>query len=207
MKIPRLLLITDRHLTPNLTATIAQAVAGGVDAILLREKDLDDPALTLLAQTIQNTIAPSSAQLLISARPRVARAIGAAGVHLPRDGLPIPAVRALLGPSRIIGRSCHDLASARHAFAEGADFITLSPLFPTRTHPDTPPLGLASFASMVRNLNGPVLALGGITADNVHLAMTAGAHGIALIRGIIDQDNPARHAEKISSSIKYFISG
>ncbi|MBF8272713.1 MAG: thiamine-phosphate synthase [Magnetococcales bacterium] len=203
--IPRLLLITDRHVTPDLLPVIVQAVLGGVDHVLLREKDLNDQQLAPLATRILQILAGTPARLLISGRPHLALAIGAAGVHLPQNSLSIAQTRAILGSDKMIGRSCHDALSAKQACAQGADYITLSPLFSTPSHPQTPPLGLKKFTEICRNLDRPVLALGGINADNIHLAMTAGASGVALIRGILDQENPRAHAEKISSLMENFI--
>lgn len=203
--IPRLLLITDRHLTHNLAPSISQAVAGGVDHVLLREKELDDPQFSLLAHTLLHALAGSAARLLISGRPHLAKSLGAAGVHLPQKGPSVARTRIILGDSMLLGCSCHDEPSAKQAFDEGADYVTLSPVFPTQSHPQAPPLGLKKFAEIRHRLPGPVLALGGITSENVKQTMTSGAFGIALIRGILDKKNPQSHAEIISSLIKNFI--
>ncbi|MBF0110917.1 MAG: thiamine phosphate synthase [Magnetococcales bacterium] len=200
---PHLMLITDRHLVADPILPLAQALEGGVDTILLREKDLDDDKFASLARRVQELLRHHpSARLLFSGRRHLARTIGAHGVHLPHEGPSIAATRAILLPSQRIGRSCHDLASARQAFADGADFITLSPLFATRSHPDAPPLGIKAFARIRRELFGHVLALGGIDAGNIHQALSARPDGIALIRGILDRADPRAEASRLSSAIR-----
>ncbi|MEO5329739.1 MAG: thiamine phosphate synthase [Magnetococcus sp. THC-1_WYH] len=202
--IPRLLLITDRRLTNDLAAAIAQAVAGGVTHILLREKDLDDREWIQLANSIRQSLAGLTAHLLISGRPHLLQATGAIGVHLPQDGIDVAKTRAILGEGKLIGRSCHDDASAKQAFAEGADYITLSPLFFTHSHPNVTPLGLEKFSKILRSLHQPVLALGGINTHTIQQALTTGAHGVAMVRGILDQNNPQSQANNIVSQINRF---
>ncbi len=200
--IPRLLLITDRHLTPNLIPALAQAAEGGVDSILVREKDLDDHEFVRLCQAIQQAIQHTSTQILLSGRAHLLPHVGAAGVHLPEmHRPPLSQVRTLLGSDKLIGCSCHDLSTAQHCCQEGADYITLSPLFATSSHPETQPLGITTYSQILKAIPLPVLALGGINITNASLAMAAGSHGIALIRGILDKRNPQTHAAKMASII------
>lgn len=200
--IPRLLLITDRRLTSNLLPALVQAAEGGVDTILVREKDLDDHDFIHLCQAIQHAIRHTSTRILLSGRTHLVAHLGAAGVHLPeKNRPPLSQVRTRLGADKLIGCSCHDAISARQCFQEGSHYITLSPLFATPSHPDTQPLGLTTFSQILKNLQQPVLALGGINATNAPMAMAAGSHGIALIRGILDKRNPQTHAEKMASIV------
>jgi len=202
--IPRLLLITDRHLANDLVMAISQAVAGGVRHILLREKDLSDQEFVRLAHKIQQNLAGSTAHLLLSGRPHLLQATHAIGIHLPQNGPSIAKTRAILGQGKLIGRSCHDYPSARQAFLEGADYITLSPLFFTHSHPDATPLGLEKFSEILRMLNRPVLALGGINADTIQQALTTGAYGVAMVRGILDQNDPQSQANHMITQITHF---
>lgn len=198
--LPSLLLITDRRVAPDLLGSVASALKGGVTHLLLRDKGTPAGALTLLAQEMMALIQPLEARfLLIHDRVDVALAVDAAGVHLPENGMPTADARRLLhrGASafpKLVGRSCHSVASARQALAEGADYVTLSPLFASRSHPETPPLGIQRFAAMRAAIPGPVLALGGITAHNVADALRSGADGVALIRGILNTPSPSHTA-------------
>lgn len=202
--LPRLLLITDRTVCPDLLPVITAALEGGVRHILLREKGLAAGPLTVLARELLAKTATYGAHLLIHDRLDVALAVGAAGLHLPENGMATSEARHLLASlpgGGLLGRSCHSVASACHALEAGADFVTLSPLFVTRSHPGTPALGLASFTAMRAMIPGPVLALGGIQLDNVADALQTGAAGIALIRGIVEARNPRQAARAFLSKL------
>lgn len=193
--VPRLLLITNRKICLDLEASLAAALAGGVRHILLREKDLPTDQLISLARRIRQQTDPVGAFLLISERIDVALCVKAAGVHLPQAAISTQSAKEALGPEMLVGRSCHDAESAQKAQAVGVDYLTLSPLFATCTHPGKKPIGLDQFAKIRKNVQGPVLALGGIGLHNVRDALATGADGVALIRGILDQHNPRNAAE------------
>lgn len=192
--LPRLLLITDSRVCSDLLGGVAAALEGGVRHVLLREKTMAAGPLTLLARKLLALTTSKGAHLLVHDRVDVALAIQAAGVHLPESGMATKDVRRLLGDQKILGRSCHSVDSACQALREGADFVTLSPLFATRSHPQKTPLGLLRFSIMREKIPGMVLALGGINPDNVAETMRCGADGVALIRGILDAKNPRQAA-------------
>ncbi|RMF88117.1 MAG: thiamine phosphate synthase, partial [Nitrospirae bacterium] len=112
-------------------APVAQALAAGVRLVQLREKGLADRDLLALARRLRALTRDHGALLLVNGRPDIALAAEADGVHLPVAGLPAPVVRALLGPGRLVGRSCHTLAEVAAAEAEGADYATFGPVYPT----------------------------------------------------------------------------
>ena len=120
--------------------------------------------------------------VVVSSRADVALACGAAGVNLPERDLPVSAARRLLGTSRLVGRSVHDLPGALAAAADGASFVLLGPVFDTPTHPDRPGTGLGVLASVAAALSIPVLAVGGVDASRVRACLGAGAAGHAAIR-------------------------
>ncbi|MBF0462148.1 MAG: thiamine phosphate synthase [Magnetococcales bacterium] len=194
--LPRLLLITDSTVCTDLPGVVAAALAGGVRHVLLREKGMAAGPLTLLARTLRALTAAWGAHLLIHDRVDVALAVGADGVQLPENGLATVEARRLWAHG-LVGRSCHTVAGACQALQAGADFVTLSPLFATPSHPETPPLGLARLAAMRASIPGPVLALGGIRRDNIAEAMSTGVDGIALIRGILDTRDPCLAARTL----------
>lgn len=101
------------------------------------------------------------------------------GIHL-KAGMPMPAVknRARL----LLGRTCHSVAEAKAAEAEGSDYVLLSPIYPTQSHPETPPLGLTKLQEVCEAVPMPVIALGGINRDNASACLDAGAWGVAGIR-------------------------
>ena len=156
--------------------------------------------LTLLAKKLLALTAASGAHLLIHDRVDVSLAIGASGAHLPETGMETADARRLLG-EKLLGKSCHSVLEGCRALQEGADFVTLSPLFPSRSHPEVPALGMEQFVAMRAAIPGPVLALGGINSDNAAQAATTGAYGVALIRGILDTENPEQAAVGILSQL------
>ncbi|WP_130472831.1 thiamine phosphate synthase, partial [Candidatus Magnetaquicoccus inordinatus] len=181
--IPSLLLITDPTLGQHLPQQVTAALRGGVKHLLLRHKQATAGEMLRLAQEMQSLTRAYRAALLIHDRLDIALAVAADGVHLPEHGLPT-AIARTLWPG-LLGRSCHSVESARQALQEGADYVTLSPLFATSSHPEATPLGLERFRSWRQQIHGPVLALGGIHKENAHLARAAGADGVAMIRGLL----------------------
>ncbi len=187
---PRLLLITDRSVCPNLEATLTQAIAGGQFDILLRDKTASAESITLTARRLKILLQINGGRLIIHDRTDIALAVEADGVHLPEAGMATVDARRLLKPHQLLGRSCHNSQIARQHLQQGGNYITLSPLFPTQSHPDATPLGLSQFKSMVSSISGPTLALGGVHANNIASVMQTGAYGVALIRGVLDQPDP-----------------
>lgn len=194
---PRLLLIADRTAIPALEGPLLAALRGGVGHVLLREKEAEGGALLHRARAMAQPCSAHGAQLLVHGRTDVALALPGAGVHLPEREVPTAMARRLLGSGRLLGRSCHSVEGARRALGEGADYVTLSPVFPTRSHPDATPLGVETLRRMCREIPGPVLALGGITPDNAGAVMDAGAFGVALIRGLLDAPDPQQAARRL----------
>jgi thiamine-phosphate pyrophosphorylase len=199
-----LYLITDRSQTAGraLPAVVADALRGGLRAVQLREKDLNASELYELAGELREITRNHDARLLINDRVDVALAVGADGVHLGKAGLPVAVARRILGPGMLIGYSAHSQAEALQAQQDGADFVTLGPVYQTPSkavYGD--PLGLTAVAQAARSLSIPVFALGGVTAGSVDEILGAGIHGVALISAIIAATNPAAETEQLLRTI------
>ncbi|MBF0426184.1 MAG: thiamine phosphate synthase [Magnetococcales bacterium] len=193
LSLPRLLLITEpiAHAeAQGLLHRLRRALVGGPCHLLVRLPGWHERAVYDFALALRPIVVPPAC-LLIHDRPDIALAVGADGVHLPASGLPTDVARRLLGPGCLLGRSCHDPNEANVALAAGADYVTLSPLFATRSHPDAAPLGVSRLTEIVRRVAGPVVALGGITPENVGEAATTGVVGVATIRGVLHAGDPA----------------
>ena len=172
----------------------ARALALGPAYAIHLRGSLSGGALLDLADALRRLTAPSGARLMVHDRLDVARLAGADGVHLPAAGLPPSAVRALLGPEPLLGRSTHSPAAARAAAAEGVDYVFLGNIWETASHPGRPPLG----AGAIRDaLPTPVIAIGGVTPETAPLAAAAGAAGAAAIRSIWDAADPAAAARAL----------
>ena len=177
--------ITDRHSaggTDRLLGYIERAMAEGVERIQIREKDLPAHELYALTRKIIELAGSYSTQILVNARTDVALAAGAHGVHLPGNSVSPKILRTIVPPGFLIGVSTHSPFEIRRAESEGADFAVYGSIFPplSKSH-ITAPLGLESLREAVRDLTIPVLALGGITHENAHKCLDAGAVGIAAI--------------------------
>lgn len=193
---PPILVITDRRMAARpLGDVVDAALDGGCRWILLREPDLDTAALTTLAHELLPKCRARGAGLAVSADLETAAAIAADGLHLPQrlaDPDRIERARARLGPSALIGISCHAQAEADAAAGLGADYITMSPVFLTESKPGYgPAIGLDGLREYVSRLSVPVVALAGIGEANAAAVRAAGAAGIAVMGNVMRAENPA----------------
>jgi thiamine-phosphate pyrophosphorylase len=140
----------------------------------------------------------------VNDRVDVALASGADGVHLPAASLPSAVARRLLGPVAWIGRSTHAADEAEEALDEGADYVVLGPICPTPSKEAFgPPLGIAALTALRRSSR--VLAIGGIDATNAAATRAAGAHGVAVIRAVLDAPDPAAVVRALRAAIDGFL--
>lgn len=197
----RLYVITTGPWGTQLIENARQAVAGGADALQLRDKDLDDRALVEAARALLEVTRPAGVPLIINDRPQVARDAGADGVHLGQEDGPLAPVRKLLGPSALIGRSTHTPEQGAAAQAEGFDYIGVGPVFATPTKPDYPPAGLSYVRWASENLTVPFVAIGGIDRSNVSRVLEAGARAVAVVRAVMGSDHPRESAAKIKEVV------
>jgi len=187
---PPILLITDRSQSARpLPETVERIVAGGCRWISLREKDLSPAERVPLLKALLPLVRKAGGVLTVHGDAEAARLCD--GLHLPAGG-DIQAARAALGLEARIGLSCHSVAEIRTAAAAGADYVTLSPIFPTLSKPGYgPALGLTALME-AKSIDIPVLALGGIDAGNARSARDAGASGLAVMGGPLRAQDPAR---------------
>lgn len=195
---PPVLVITDRRASlRSLRDVVAAALAGGGRWFVVREKDLSPEHQTVLVADIVGLARPYGATVLVAGPAdiaiAVARAAGAAGVHLPRDGSAgdVAAVRSALGATALVGLSAHDRAEAERARAAGVDYVSLSPVFASAGKPGYgPALGVAGIADVVRAVDVPVVALGGVdSAAAVATCRVAGAAGVAVMGAVARADD------------------
>lgn len=199
----RFLAITNRFLCKGgpLIQAVKEAVDGGVEAVLLREQALDDSILYKVAIQFRRILEPRGVPLLIAHRVDVALGVGAQGVQLGASSLPVEVARSLLGSEAIIGFSAHSIEEILQAQDQGVDYVTLSPIFPTRSKPFARPLGLDYLQEAVAKVQVPVLALGGVDPSNVEEVMRRNAHGVAVMSALWKGD-PGRVAAKIKEKIQ-----
>jgi thiamine-phosphate pyrophosphorylase len=175
--------ITDRRAAGGvapLLGHIGRALAGGVDLIQIREKDLAARELCDLVRSVLALANPHSARILVNSRVDIALACGAHGVHLPSHSLAPRAWRAIVPAGFRIGVSTHSLEDVLAAEDEGADFTVFGPVFyPASKGEYGDPVGIGRLREAARAVRIPVLALGGVTAENAQECLDAGAAGVA----------------------------
>ena len=196
--------ITDRQRcapTP-LRDVVSELLDVGVKAIQLREKDLSDTALAQLAEPIAVLCQNYDANLFINTHINVARDVGAAGIHLPANADPVGSVKAETGDNFYIGCSVHNFDAAKKREAEGADFVTYSPIYPTASKPGYgPAVGTASLTEMVECVKLPIFALGGVTPARVLECLKAGAFGVAVMSGVMSPKGAGIQAKRFFNSL------
>lgn len=190
----QLYLITDRKRVPagrTLCETVESALIGGVRMVQLREKDLPADQLYRQAMALKAVTDRYGARLLINDRLDVALAAEADGVHLGEQSLPTGAARRLLGERAVIGRSVHRPEDIATAAAQGADFVTFSPVYFTPSKAAYgEPQGLEALRWACTAADLPVLALGGIRLERIRAVRAAGAAGVALISAVMASADP-----------------
>lgn len=190
------LITPDDNDTARLLAQVRPLLAAGATWLQYRNKQADAALRHEQAAALQALCAGAGVALIVNDDPALARAVGAAGVHLGEDDGDIAAVRALLGPDAIVGASCYDqLPLAQRAVAAGASYVAFGAFFLSRSkagtrraHPDL----LRQSAA----LGVPRVAIGGITPDNAAPLVAAGADLLAVISGVFAEHDPvaALHA-------------
>lgn len=200
MNLPRppILVISDRHQARRPLDQVAAAVfAAGGCWFLLRDKDLAPAVRRQMLERIVALARPYRATVLLAGDPALAHAAGAAGVHLP-DGGDVAAARGIFGAAALIGYSAHDLAGAAAAARAGADYVTLSPIFPSAGKPGYGPAwGLAGLREAAARLPVPVVALGGVTAETIADCLDAGAAGVAVMGAVMGAADPGAAVEAL----------
>lgn len=184
--IPRLWYITDGARGTGgrpLRHVIERAVAGGVEAVVLRELALQTHELVVLIESLL-PLRESGLRLLLSRRLDLARAYDLDGVHLARDAISVAEARAWLPERAWIGYSAHSGEEARAVAAAGASYVTLSPVYATQSKPGAVARGPAWLKEATDGLAIPALGLGGVTPERTRGILTAGAWGVAAVSAI-----------------------
>lgn len=195
-----LYLITDRKQMGGrfILKAAEEALKGGFKALQLREKDLGTRELLRLAYEMRELTLRYDARLFINDRVDIAVAVDADGVHLGQKSIPPFAVRRLAG-RLIIGVSTHNRQEALQAERDGADFITLGPVYSTPSKAQYgEPMGLERFSHVARELSIPTFAIGGINHDNIKEVIAKGATGGGMISSVFAAKDIR------ASALKYF---
>jgi len=199
----RLYLITDAQLSRGRShIEIAEAaIRGGADAIQLRDKTAPAGMLYRVALELREITRKSNVSFLVNDRLDVALAVDADGAHVGQQDIPASAARRILGAGKILGVTAETVEEALAAEKDGADYLGVGPVFEARgTKADAgPPQGPAIIANIRPHTRLPIVAIGGIKAENARLVREAGADSAAVISAIVAADDITRAARELKS--------
>ncbi len=202
-KIGKLCVITDTNIQKKFShIEIAEmAVKGGADIIQLRDKNMPASELVETAIAIKK-ICSGRALLIINDRVDIAMLSGADGVHLGNEDIPVKEARKLLGKSKYIGATANSLEDAINAVNAGADYIGFGHIYPTQSKfKSTSPAGINGLKEIVKNINIPVVAIGGIDFTNAGDVLKTDVHGIAVIGCVLKSQNPVNTVKQLKQII------
>ena len=196
--------VTDRSWTKNDTLyhQVEEALKGGVTFLQLREKDLNTENFLQEAEEMKKLCAAYRVPFVINDNVEIARTVGADGVHVGQDDLPAWKVREILGEDKIIGVSAQTVEQAIKAEKDGADYLGVGAVFPTSSKADAVEVEHATLRDICVAVQIPVVAIGGISAENVSQLAGTGIDGIAVISAIFAQDFPKLAAEELKKKVE-----
>jgi thiamine-phosphate pyrophosphorylase len=200
---PTLYLVTDPELARGraLVDLVAAAVRGGATLVQLRDKHAGGRALLETARALKAVLDPLGVPLIVNDRVDVAHAAGV-GCHVGQSDLPAAAARAIVGPDAILGVSLEEVADLRGVDRDLVDYVAYGPFAATATKTDAGrPIGPDGLAAVAKRTLLPLVAIGGIDADNAAAAVRAGADGIAVISAILAADAPEVASRALRAAI------
>ncbi len=186
-----------------LPEVIRPAIAGGVDVVQLRDKELGDEELVAVANAARALCERLGALLIVNDRPLVARESGADGLHVGQDDMPVAEARAIVGPDLLIGLSTHapgEIDAAAPAADDGSplvDYIGVGPVHETPTKPGRPAVGVELVRYAAAHAKVPFFAIGGLDASNLGEVLDAGATRVVVLRAIAEAAEPERAARAL----------
>ncbi len=186
--------------TEALAACVSAALAGGASAIQYRNKAATAELRRAQALALARVHARQGGVYIVNDDPALAAEAGADGVHVGEDDGAIEAARAIVGAERIVGVSCYDdFARAEAAVAQGADYVAFGSFFPSMVKPGARRAGV-ELLERARRLGVPVVAIGGITADNAAVLLRAGARAVAVISAVFAADDVEDAARRFDAA-------
>jgi thiamine-phosphate pyrophosphorylase len=184
------------------------ALDGGATVIQLRDKTASTRVLIEDGQALRALTRERGALLIVNDRVDVALAVEADGAHVGQDDMPAALARRLLGPERILGVSAATMEEAEEAVAGGADYLGVGPIFPSPGKPDAgPPTGVGLLTELAGRFATPLVAIGGITAENAAEVVRAGACGVAVITAVVAAEDIAAAARWLRVAVDAARSG
>jgi thiamine-phosphate pyrophosphorylase len=199
--------LSERHLylctpdRPDLEDFVAACIEGGVDVVQFREKRLEARPLLARAEVAAAVCRRNGVPFVLNDRPDLARAMGADGVHVGQDDVPVRIVREIVGPDAIVGLSTHGPADLAGAAEEDVDYISAGPVEPTPTKPGRPGTGLAYVSLANERSSVPVFVTGGVTPQRIPSLAAAGVRHFVVVRYLTEAPDATQAARELRGAI------
>ena len=196
-----LYLVTDRMLmsTKTLGEAVEQAVIGGCTMVQLREKEISSLDFYVLASEMKKITDRYNIPLIINDRIDIAMAVGATGVHIGQKDIPADIARKVIGKDMLLGVSAASVAEAVNATKAGADYLGVGAMFPTGTKTDARHVSMEELGRIRREVDIPIVVIGGISKENAMLFQPMGIEGLAVVSAVIAQPDIKKSAADLKS--------
>ena len=190
-KVLRLYLVTNRYQDSleNFLEKVETACRSGVTIIQLREKNLTTNQYYQLAKQVKEITDAYQVPLIIDDRLDICLAVDAAGLHIGDDELPVSVARKVLGPEKILGVTAKTVKRALEAETSGADYLGTGAIFPTTTKENAPITLISTLKTICQTVAIPVVAIGGLTSENIDQLAATGIAGVAVVRDLMQAED------------------
>lgn len=187
----RLYLVTNRYQDSleNFLEKVEMACRSGVTIIQLREKNLTTNQYYQLAKQVKEITDAYQVPLIIDDRLDICLAVNAAGLHIGDDELPVSVARQVLGPKKILGVTAKTVKRALEAEEGGADYLGTGAIFPTTTKENAPITQISTLKTICQTVAIPVVAIGGLTSENIDQLAATGIAGVAVVRDLMQAED------------------
>lgn len=202
-----LYLVTERSLLQNieLEQAVEEAILGGTTLVQLREKNISTMEFYKIAVDIKKVTDKYNVPLIIDDRLDIALAVDAAGIHVGQSDMPCEIARKLVGKDKIVGVSAGSVEEALKAQKDGADYLGVGAVFPTGTKKDATDVSMETLKEIVQKVSIPVVAIGGVSQDNVDKLADTGIDGISVISAILGKKDVRKAAEELKEAVEKFV--
>lgn len=187
----KLYLVTNRYQDSleNFLEKVETACRSGVTIIQLREKNLTTNQYYQLAKQVKEITDAYQVPLIIDDRLDICLAVDAAGLHIGDDELPVSVARKVLGPEKILGVTAKTVKRALEAETSGADYLGTGAIFPTTTKENAPITLISTLKTICQTVAIPVVAIGGLTSENIDQLIGTGIAGVAVVRDLMQAED------------------
>ena len=203
----RLYLVTNRYQDSLETflEKIETACRSGVTIVQLREKNLTTNQYYQLAKEVKEITDDYQVPLIIDDRLDVCLAVDAAGLHIGDDELPVSVARQVLGPDKILGVTAKTVKRALEAEEGGADYLGTGAIFPTTTKENAPITLISTLKAICQRVAIPVVAIGGLTSENIDQLVDTGIAGVAVVRDLMQAEDIEAKTQAFLTKLDYII--